>query len=160
VIPAYLDKNLCAHKLADLCSATGLSDVDLLPKAIRELKDPDLLQWLLQPGRLLLTNDRKIAFENAHWMPTRHGGIVIIEDDAYANRRITWKITRDLLDAFKLDFPAWSVAQWRNSVVVVHPFRIAAYHFDANGLHTDGDYDRTSAWQPALASILSTNAAR
>ena len=120
-----------------------------------------MIAFAKQQGRLLLTFDRAIAFDQPYALGATFPGILILalEDDSV--KRMGRKVAMSLLRQFKNECPDWPAFDCRNSVVELQPKFVFVYHVEKRSVLLSIMFDRTMpGWQLQLQQSLATNASR
>lgn len=154
------DKASNGEFLRRKCNADGILRCCKLPRKYHHSEDDEILAFANQNDRLLLTFDRRIADEWASCFAKGCPGVLIVALDDESNEYITELRAIKILREFKQEFPQWSMATCRNSIVEIQPRYISVNHFELDSVRLTGFLDRQDdSWQ-TLQGLLMLNAAR
>lgn len=160
-----LDQNVNKKSLARDCERQGLANVARFPSEWKNrpggFKDPDLLPIVMKGNRTFVTNDRKIAQENASAIPDEHPGIIIVGFCKGTVKPIGRGSIEGILASFKIKYPDWHVVSWSNTIAEITQQSVEVWHIE-NGILRSDEYlpfDRPF-WTTALSDWLSKNSNR
>lgn len=159
MITYQVDENTDSKHFVETCQRQGLVDVWRCPRRLKGEPDPIVLGYVLQSGRTLLTNDRRIHLDNLVHVPERHCGILIITKTRSPTTIRIADVMRILSD-FKSRFPAWHTTSLRNSIVEISENRVEVWRIDRGELASRVVDLNQGGWEHNLSTILNQNAER
>lgn len=159
MITYQVDENTDSKRFVETCQSQGLVDVWRFPRRLKGEPDPIVLGSVLQSGRTLLTNDRRIHLDNLDHIPERHCGILIITKDRPPTTIRIADVVR-ILSEFKARFPAWHTTSLRNSIVEISENRVEVWRIDRSELASRVVDLNEDGWEQSLSTILNQNAQR
>ncbi len=111
MIGFIFDENIDYKRMIAACNSEGVCRAHRYPEALRSKKDFEMLPTLLSGESTLATNDIGIIEENLSFVPEANSGVIIVRLRRSA-RTMTAKLAAELLERFKVRFPAWAQTKW------------------------------------------------
>lgn len=122
-----LDKNAGSQSLCKLCNDEGIVECKLLPLAVRDGSDENVLKYIIDKGNLLLTFDRTFFIDAGPRLSDSNPGLLLIRPDDGSVRQINAKTAPKLLHDFKQAFARWDIVPWANAMIELTPAMIFIY---------------------------------
>lgn len=154
------DDCIFSKKLKAECDRQGLVNTQRLQDDLRAEGDQRILPTVVGQGSVLVTEDRKIAEENAECLSRGHPGLVVVASED-STRTLTDELVRAILRKLKTVFPNWHCITIRNSIVEITQRTVLVWHAAGSKLDYDHHVALDDPRMPeALLGVLSRNASR
>jgi len=155
------DDCIYSKRLRRECQEQGLAEASRLPRELLGRKDHEILPALAAANAAIVTEDRRIAAENADFLSGGHPGVVIVANAPSVMPTITDSLVREILARLKDQYPPWHCSDIRNSIIEITQEGVWVWHAEAGTLVHD-EYIPYSAADLAavLERVLRANAQR
>jgi len=142
------------------CDRQGLVSTQRLEDDLRGKEDCIVLPAIVNRGSVLVTEDRRMAEENAEFLSNDHPGLLVVASEE-STKTLTGRLVRAILNRLKSVLPNWHSVTMRNSIVEVTQRTVFVYHADRGTIH----YDRHMPLDDPkmledLVTILNRNASK
>ena len=155
-----LDENISDKELAKSCNEQGLARAKLQRQKDKGRKDTDWVPVVLARGDTLVTADRSVIEDCKGYVPEKHPGIVILENDESILHTFRSRDAKKILAIIKSVMPNWH-NDWCNSVVRLSQQRVIVGHIEEGQFVSDGYLSLLDPdWRDQFERIIQFNNSR